>query len=310
MTGEQWKFQDNWIVLDVVNINNATTDIRLFDPNRNYNIDTYVAPNIGFAGFSGTVKITYATKTNSTPVVHSPPFAAYGTITSVVTALNAEPVFQENGLGIFSFTLNSPFNFNLIANSSDLYIIKVSIVAISVDEFFSSDGVLTAESTISLMEISQELVYQNYRLDTVDVFASNVAQANQQFSIQTINQNGTEYEDVQNPAVNPIQPQSALLGVKLDYIPTPTNALLYKMNRYESVRLIFKYSHISLDMMPKAPLMNTDVFENVELESKAISNNSIRGIVLESIRKQQLEKLGVSQLSDGNIKKIVAGYLV
>ena len=314
MTGELWKFQDNWIVLDVLNTNDHVSEVNLFDVNKNYTTTNYEAGVLPYSSVSPieiTVRYVLLSSPNTLLDVVFPP-AIYLTINSLVAALNANPIFIENGSGIFYYEMITPTSYTLLANSSNIILFNVTEkIILTTTLAFSSTGVVTTELQQTPMnDIVQELVFQPYIINTVDIFASNVAQANQQFSIGDRSPNGTFYEEFENPSVNPIQPQSALLGIELNFSPSPTNFLKYKMNPYERVRMIFKYSHIKLENISESKIADDNGFYDLELNSRPISDNYIRGVVLDSIRKQHLKELGVNQLSDSNIKKIVAKYLI
>jgi hypothetical protein len=307
------KFQDNWIVLDVTNDSNAINEITLLDPNQDYSRTTFTGSNLLFTiFFLSSWFIRYRNVGSTVEFVWISPSGSYPTIDSVVTMLNAQPIWQEGGDGIWSYTINSDGSWNLIGNSSLKVPLNVGQNLIPTGADFVSSGTFVSESPLSMTEITQELTYQPYKIDTIDVFASNVAQANQQFSVGTRSPNGTQYRDVKNPAVNPIQPQSALIDIQLGFEPSPTNILLYKMNPLESVRLILKYSHIGLDEVSKMTVRNIKGFEDVRLpvpQPLIIKDDSIRGLVLNQIKQEQLRRLGVDHLDDNNIKRLVAGYL-
>ena len=303
------KFQDNWIVLDVANTSSSIVEVQFFDPDKNYNETTFQASNLQPTILAATTyTLAYQIKPTPSPTLAIFLIGSYPTIELLVAALNAEGAFQENGVGIFSYTVNADTTWNLIANSALLELDTFSSAVPLNNQQFISFGTFTSESTLSLNEITQELVYQPYRLDTVDVFAANVAQANQQFMIKDRSPNGTFYEDVQNPEVSPTQPQPALINISIDYIPSPTNILLYKMNALESVRFIFKYTHISLNSLDGNQLITPD--KVIELPvSTSVKDNSMRGIVLQSMKQDQLKRLNVYHLNQNNIKRLVAGYL-
>jgi hypothetical protein len=309
------KFQDNWVVLNMQNPLDSVDEIPILDPNQDYSKTTYTSSSFIFPVYIlASWQISYRLLSDSNTFGWVSPAGNYPTIESLVIMLNAQGIWQEpaGGDGIWSYTTNSDGTVTLIAKSITRALVQIVQPTLPTEADFTSSGIFTSESPLSMTEITQELVYQPYKIDTIDVFASNVAQANQQFSVGTRSPNGTSYRDVKNPAVNPIQPQSALIDVKLGFEPSPTNVLLYKMNPLESVRLILKYSHIGLDEVSKMTVRDIKGFEDVELpvaQPLLIKDDSIRGVVLNQIKMEQLKRLGVDHLDENNIKRLVAGYL-
>lgn len=291
-------FQDNWIALSVQNFGDTAQSINLLDVNTNYSTTKYLAPNISFSA------LLLSTWTITTTAGATPFTGSFPTIDSVIDAFNA--TFVENGSGVFMYEPAGGGLINIIAYSEEYTFLSVTPPLAPTVNFTATPSTVisgkfvsvASESNVTLNEITQELVYQPYRIDTVSVYANTIDQANNNFTSKDIASSGQEYENSEVPIISPKQTQFVVENQILNYLPSPTNKLQYVIDGSQTLRIIFKYSNLSLLQMGEE-----EVQEDKDQEKKELS--PIVSIVKRHIKKEQLDKLNIAHLSDNNIKKVV-----
>lgn len=276
------KFQDNWIVLDLENIGSTESMVTLFNPNIDYNGTTRQRAGAGTITFSAGQWIIRASKNGGAPLNYF-----FENITSIIQLVDEiNDVFTVGALGVFEYELSTPTKFFLDAYvSTNLWDFvsanppstpSQNFVDSSTDAVRGSSVKVTSESGIPMNEITQEVAFQPYILDTVNVYADTMAQANNDVKVLKRWSNGQEYKRFEYPTVNPMQPQFALEDVKIDFPPSPTNYLGYNVDGGESVRMIFKYSFISnkivseiktpeLFVPPEAIILKPNIYKPISL---------------------------------------------
>jgi hypothetical protein len=242
MLGENTNVK-NWIVLTLQNVDaNNDSYIDLFTLDADYSGTTqYLAQNVAWAQPKNPIW-KLQVDGNSVQYAQDP-----ATIADLVALFNAD--YQENGSGVFSFVDNLDGTFDLVAYSNDYVFTSITnpllastlFVASSSPATGGSSVVVTSDSSISMNDITQELLFQPYLLLAVNVYANTMAQTNNELQLRDYEMNGTLRKTFQNPAVVPSQAQFALENIELNYIPDPTNKLRYKVDAGETVKMIFKY---------------------------------------------------------------------
>jgi hypothetical protein len=305
------KYQDNWIVIDLNSIDTENdTYVSLFNSEIDYvngssqyiaPVKAVVAPYITITYNGGAEKRIYGNNLEN--------------VNNVITILNEE--FEEGGGSVFTANNVVGVNFNLTAVSNRFSFQNITwfggithnFVASTSQAAAGSRVVVTSESNINMNEISQELSYQPYKLDNIDVYANTLAQANNQIWKATRMANGVEYDDYEQPAVNPIQNQFALIYMQLDYTPSPTNDLIYKVDAGERVRIICRYSHISLYRINEIQVEQIDELDILDLPRFQKPSGKLVELVNKELRKDMERRFIDRNKSDTGIKSIVSGYL-
>lgn len=265
----------NWIALTLTNVNpTSSKTIDLFRLNVNYDGATkYTALNVFYKNGAWTV----TTSTGNTNLTSTSP-------SDLLTQLNA--LFQENGEGVFYGENAGGGFYNIYAYSDDYTFVSITNPSPTVYNFTSTSSnvvggsqiSVVSESSISMNDITQELLYQPYLLLGVNVYADTIAQANKELQLRDYEMNGTLRKKFKNPAISPMQQQFVLENIELNYIPDATNQLQYTLDAGESVRMIFKYFGGSLmqikeiqkdgakykGMIESGDLMSTSLYDSYD----------------------------------------------
>lgn len=304
------KFQDNWIVLDVENINSTSDSfIDLFDIQSNYAQGSTLYQAVVKVGGSPFIQVVY----NGGKVKNI--YATINTIDDLLEALNeafpenANSLFFNGGkLGAATYSLecySSKYTFtSILLNGLNLFTATAGQNAVG-----GTSINVNSESVVSWNEVVQELVFQPYKIDNMDVFANTLAQANNQIWKATKMANGVEYDDYSQPAVNPIQNQFALIYIPLNFTPSATNGLIYKVDAGESVRIIMRYSRISLNQIKEIQVSEIDDYDILTLPRFNKPSGKLVDLVNQELRKDIEKKFIERNKSETGIKAIVSGYL-
>lgn len=307
------KFQENWIVLDLHNLGSADSTVSLFNPTINYN-GTFRQRSTNLLSFAaGTWSVT-ASKEGGALQTYS--FSDVTSFEALLSSLN--DFFTVNGAGVFTYETAPASKFYLdayvdlaiwdfqkvsppIPQPSSLFTDSVTTAATS-----SSVSVIS-ESNVTMNEITQELAFQSYRLKSVNIYADNISQANNDMTVGTRTSAGVQYRDIKYPVINPVQRQFALENVYLGYTPNVTNRLLYKVNGNQRVRLIFKYITVKIEEVQEADVLSVNGFEEVLLPPKKEKERLplILLLVQSNIEKEQKRE----RINNEGIKRFVSGYL-
>lgn len=168
------------------------------------------------------------------------------TIVDTITMTVGSP-----GCGGFSPTSNRIYLgvTNQISVVTTIPLITGSLVQIEVENGISYDALVS------------ELSNGYYEIDYVNVYANNVAQANQRWEVNNKRPSGFEYSDEDFPAIIPMQDQFVVEKVPIHFFPTTPNTLKYKLNGLQNVRLIFHYKQIGLTHknMPNVELIDLNI---------------------------------------------------
>jgi hypothetical protein len=275
----------NWIALTLENVSSEHSSvINLFDIGIDYSGSTKWTS--GVVTFVAGNPANWNVRTTETGTLFFT--GNYQTIDDVIDAFNEE--FTEDGLGIMSYETVTSTTFRIVAYSTEYNFISVTPNLAPAKVFTSSTSqvasgstvVVDSESSISMNTLTQELVYQPYKLLSVNVYANDIDQANKTFELIDKNRSGKLLKTFSYPTVNPIQNQFALEDVKLEYLPSATNQLRYTLDPSESVRLILKYEHAEELLNEDNQLVllgsseNTDVMTTRYIQVK----NPMIGLVL------------------------------
>lgn len=239
------KTVNDWIVLTLENVSTINpTVVTLFDIGLNYG-----GGSTGFtsAAFTFNPSATAVWRITTTTEVKN--FSgSFLTMDEVVATFNA--YFNDDGGNIFSYSPLVGNTTTLIAFSSSYTFVSVGPNGEAAALFASVASTVVAgttanissqSSTVDLNSQTQELAFNPYLLDKVNVYASSLGQANQQFQLIDKRPNGVKRNTFKHPTVNPVQPQFALQNIELNYRPTPTNKLEYTLLANETLTLIFNY---------------------------------------------------------------------
>ena len=145
--------------------------------------------------------------------------------------------------------------------SSRIYSYGTNTISITtlLDLIYDTLVEVEVESGLSYDSITQEINNGYYQLTYANVYANDVAQANQYFKIDERYQSGKKYVNYDHPALLPTTDQFVATNVPLFFTPKSPQILSYKLNPLETVRLIIKYRTILLNEqdLPDKPLIDS-----------------------------------------------------
>jgi hypothetical protein len=111
-------------------------------------------------------------------------------------------------------------------------------------EFISGTTVeVSGLNGLTYNELTAELNNGYYELETVNVYANNINQANAQFKINDRAKSGKSYKDFHYPTLTPTTPQY-VTATTLNFNPKSPKILKYNVLANQTVRLIFTYNTI------------------------------------------------------------------
>lgn len=306
------KFQENWIVLDLQNLNNVDSTVNLFNPTIDYS-GTFRQRSINLLAFQSGQWIVRASKNGGGLITYI--FDEVTDLADLISKLNE--TFTYNGVGVFTYD-EVAGKFYLEAyvdlavwdffNVSPPFPQPTSLFADSSTTAATGSSVqVTSESNVTMNEITQEVAFQAYKMNSVNIYADNINQANNDMTVGTRTSAGVQYRDIKYPAINPIQRQFALENVELGFIPSVTNKLLYKVDANQRVRLIFKYSKVTLGEVGEAEVVSVNGFEEVLLPPKEEKEKPPLLILL--VQNNIEKEVKRERINNEGIKRLVAGYL-
>lgn len=333
---EIFKVKD-WITLDLVNTSSTTEQT----------VNLFELPSIsGFTGqssWSGQWKIPAADlivaatswtiededANVTTLFVGTLPSPAATAATTLQAALDANTdatwtVQLILGDYFFTKTESTPIHYVNVTRQGTVLVRPVS----SINSFPVNISIQNGNYTA----ITESLNFGGYKIESANVYADNVAQANRNFRVNNRSVTGFSHDKYNAPSVSPVQRQFVNENIELNYNVTPTNQLQYDLGVGESLRLIIKYVHsdsykehdgapynselINEQISESSPEDITPIIEDVIPETGNPMLILVNGSQTEKpsnldnlkkfIEKEQLDEFDVDNLSDSNIKKQLA----